>query len=71
MINILRHSFSETMRQIELKFHMKTPYDKLAKIYTNCSGNMTKMADMPIYGKNTLKIFYSRTRKPMTLGLGM
>ena len=29
---------------------MKTPYDKLAKIYTNCSGHMTKMADMPIYG---------------------
>ena len=24
--------FSETIRPIELKFHMKTPYDKLAKI---------------------------------------
>ena len=23
---------------------MNTPYDKLAKIYTNCSGHMTKMA---------------------------
>ena len=30
---------------------MKTPCDKLAKIYTNCSGLMTKMA------KNPLKIF--------------
>ena len=48
---------------------MKTSYDKLAKNYTNCSGYMTKMADMPIYDK-TLKIF-SRTRKPVTLGLGM
>ena len=34
---------------------MKTPYDKLAKIYTNCSGHMTKMANMPIYCKNALK----------------
>ena len=29
------------------------------------------MADMPIYGKNPLKTFFSRTRKLMTLGLGM
>ena len=34
---------------------MKTPNDKLAKMYTNCSGLMTKMADIPIYGKNPLK----------------
>ena len=31
--------FSETTRPIELDFHMKTPYDRLAKIYTNCSGH--------------------------------
>ena len=49
---------------------MKTPYDKLAKIYTNCSGHMTKMADIPIYDKNPLKIF-SRTRRLLTLGCGM
>ena len=30
---------------------MKTPYDRLAKIYTNCTGHMTKMATTPIYGK--------------------
>ena len=40
---------------IELNFHMKTPYDTLAKIYRNCSGHMTKMADISIYGKNPLK----------------
>ena len=34
---------------------MKTPYDRLAKIYTNCTGHMTKMATTPIYGK-TLKM---------------
>ena len=43
--------FSETIWPIELKFQMKTPYNKLAKIYANCYGHMTKMADMPIYGK--------------------
>ena len=34
---------------------MKTPCDKLARIYTSCSDHMTKMVAMPIYGK-TLKI---------------
>ena len=29
------------------------------------------MAAIPIYGKNPLKIFFSRTRRQMTLGLGM
>ena len=32
---------------------------------------MTKMAAMPIYGKNPSKIFFSRTNGPMTLWLGM
>ena len=41
---------SETARPFELKFHMKTPCGRLAKIYTNCTGHMTKMATMPIYG---------------------
>ena len=51
---------SETTRPFELKFHMKTPYDRSAK-----------MATMPIFGKNPSKIIFSRTRRPMTLGLGM
>ena len=42
--------FSQTIGPIELKFHMKTPYDRLAKIYTKCTGHMTKMATTPIYG---------------------
>ena len=41
---------SETTRPFELKFHMKTPYDRLAKIYANRTGHMTKMATMHIYG---------------------
>ena len=63
--------FSQTIGPIELKFHVKTPYDKSAKIYTKYFGHMTKMAARPIYGKNLLKIFISRTRRPVTLSLGM
>ena len=33
--------FSRTIRPIELEFHLKTPYDKLAKIYTKYFGHMT------------------------------
>ena len=43
----------------------------LAKIYTNCSGHMTKMATMPIDTKNPLNIFFSGTKRPMALGIGM
>ena len=50
---------------------MKTPHDRLAKIYTNCTGHMTKMAIISIYGKNHLNIFFSGTKRPMTLGLGI
>ena len=32
---------------------------------------MTKMAAMSIYCKNPLKILFSRSKGPMTLGLGM
>ena len=31
-INILNIVFSQTIGPIELKFHVKTPYDKLVKI---------------------------------------
>ena len=50
--NIVSSEF--TTRPIELKFHMKTPFDRLAKIYTCCTGHMTKMTTTPIYGKNPL-----------------
>ena len=41
------------------------------KVCSNGLGHMTKMAATPIYGKNPLKIYFSRTRRSMTLGLGM
>ena len=62
---------SETTGPIELKFHMETPLDRGTKNCSNGSGHMTKMAAIAIYGKNPLKIFYSRTRRAMTSGLDM
>ena len=40
-------------------------------MYTNCTRHMTKMATMPIYGKNPLNVFFSGTKRPLALGLGM
>ena len=62
---------SETTGPIKLKFHMETPWDAGTKVCSNGPDHMTKMATMPIYGKNPLKIFFSRTRSPMTSVLGM
>ena len=47
--------FLETDRPIEAKFHVKPPWDRGTKVYANGPGHMTKMAAMPIYGKNIKK----------------
>ena len=41
------------------------------KVYINGQGHMTKMAAMALNSKKPLKIFFSRTRRPMILKLGM
>ena len=46
---------------------MKTPYNKLAKIYVNCYDQDGQHAHI---WKKTFKIFFSRTRRLMTLGHG-
>ena len=50
---------------------MTTLYDWLAIMHTNCYGHMTNMATMPIYGKNSLNLFFPGTKRPLALGLGM
>ena len=40
-------------------------------MYIRNPGHMTKMAAMPIYGKNPSKIFFSRTGGPISTILGM
>ena len=63
-------SFSlETARLIEAKYHVEPQWDGGTKVYSNGPGHMTNMAVMLIYGKN-LKIFFSITKRPMTLKLG-
>ena len=44
--------FSETTGPIETKFHVEPPWDGRMKVYSNGPGHMTKMATMPICGKN-------------------
>ena len=41
------------------------------KIYWRDADHMTKMAAMPIYGKNPSKIFFSGTVGPISMKLGM
>ena len=43
---------SETAWPIKAKFHVETHCEGGTKVYINSSGHMTKMAAMPIYGKN-------------------
>ena len=62
---------------------LKTTYPIKAKSYVEPSwlggtkvcfrypGHMTKMAAMPIYGKYTSKIFFTRTGEPISMTLGM
>ena len=46
---------SETTGPIEAKFHMEPPWDGGTKVCSNGPGHMTKMAAIPIYGKNLKK----------------
>ena len=41
------------------------------KIHQHNAGHMTKMAAMPINGKNTLKIFFPETTGPILMKLCM
>ena len=43
---------SETNGPIKVKFHMELLWDRGTKVCSNGPGHLTKMAAMPIYGKN-------------------
>ena len=55
---------------MEAKFYVQALWVGVTKVPSNGHGHMTKMAAMPIYGKN-LKIVFSRTEQPMILKFGM
>ena len=40
-------------------------------MYINDLGHITKMAAMPIYGKNSSKIFFSKTNRQISMKLGV
>ena len=46
---------SETAWPIKAKFYVEPPWEGGMKVYINGPGHMTKMAAMPIYGKNLKK----------------
>ena len=62
---------SETAWPIKSKFYVEPPWEGGTKVYINGPGHMTKMAAMPIYGKNSSKIFFSRTGESIFTKLGM
>ena len=63
--------FSETAWPIKAKFYMKHLWEGGTNVYINNPGHMTKMAAMPIYGKNPSKIFFSGTTGPISTKLVM
>ena len=63
--------FFKTAKQIEAKFHTDPPRDGKTKVCSNSQGRITKMATMPIYGKNIKKIYFPRTKELMTLKVDM
>ena len=62
---------SETAWPIKAKFYMKHLWEGGTNVYINNPGHMTKMAAMPIYGKNPSKIFFSGITGPISTKLGM
>ena len=59
-------SFGKKLCNFELGLETKNEFEKwplynFVSVYINNPGHMTKMAAMPIYGKNPSKIFFSRT----------
>ena len=62
---------SKTAKPVEAKLYVEPPWDRETKACSNSLGHMTKMAAMLIYGKKPLKLFFSETKRLMTLKLGM
>ena len=62
---------SETTLPIEAKFQMQPPWDGGTKVCSNGPGHMTKMATLPVYGKNLKKSSSPEPKRPMTLKIGM
>ena len=62
---------SGTTGPIEVKFHLEPSWDGGTKVCIWGPGHVTKMATMPIYGKNPSKIFFSGTAGPICMKFGI
>ena len=51
---------SETAWPIKAKFYVEPPWEGGTKVCINGPGHMTKMAAMPIYGKNLKNLLQNR-----------
>ena len=62
--------FSETAWPMKAKFYKKQLWEGGTNVFINNPGHMTKMAAMPIYGKNPSKFSFSGTTGPISTKLG-
>ena len=60
---------SETAWPVKSKFYMKHLYEGGTNVYINNLGHMTKVAIMPIYGKNPSKFFSGTNGLPTKLDM--
>ena len=65
--NVVNFFSSLTTGLIKTKLHVEPVYDGRKKVCSCDLGHMTKMATMPIYGENPLKILSSGTEWQITI----
>ena len=68
---ILNTFSSENTGPITVNYHLELLWDGGTQVCSNGPDHMTKMAAIPIYGKNLKQIFFPGTKRPMTLKLGI
>ena len=61
-VNIFKRLLLRTTGPLEAKFHMESPCNGRMKVCSNGPGHMTKMAAMPIYGKNLKNLLLQNQR---------
>ena len=71
LIPTLLTFFSEITEPIKAKFHVEPLQDGGTKVCIIGPGHMTRMAAMPIYGKNLKKKIFFSTTAPIALKLSM
>ena len=63
--------FSKTPGPIKAKLYVEPPWVGGTKVCSRHLGHMTKMAAMPIYGKNPSEIFFAGTSRPISTKHGI